>query len=269
MGLVMAQALESRKSGRAPEGYREYHFAVNNYVDYFIDESNPERRVRLALLSKEPDQEGVRRAFSIGGGAELSLMGKRILKRRGVRFTKEAGERHAHRDARLDINVPIADEQNVAHSIQEYFLENTWVLKQEERDLFRELREELGASRLPSGKLNKDGRDILSPGELRRLKIHRTTTLSPREWKEAYTKGARARKERGVITRQIYNMHNIVLPTEILNKLIASEKIHVITEEDKAALRAACQRGEGVARVVRNGRIIELGTNLYLTGDCA
>jgi len=267
MGLGMIRAPERARVQKPPEGYREYHFAVNNYVDHFIDAGDSSRRVRLALLSRESDSEGVYRAFSIGGGAELSLMGKRILKRRGVRFTKEAGERHAHRDARLDIDVPVNGEEQAALAIQELFVENPWITKQPERDLFRELREELGASRLPSGKHNRDGRDILNARELRSMRIQCITTVSPREWKEPYTKGARARRERGVITRQIYNLHNVVVPTDVFNKLIASDKLHVLTQEDTALLRGAANRNEGVARVERNGRTIELGSNLYLTGD--
>lgn len=241
-GILKKNNQESRETYAA-----EAYFSVSNLVRHcnVIHEDGRQETFDIAILGGKT-KDGAPRFQAIGGGAKLSDAAIEQLKAEYPNMRFRDGEEAD--DARFYIPVPdaasgsgeeaINERDKFVHDVMDRFNSPEAPLFKCSDEMSRELVEELTEV--------KDGLPApLSEEEAGEIKIEYTGAVSPIQWGTS----ASGRAGSSAYYYRTFHLYDITVSEKIFEKLRASDRMRVLSEEDVAALRASTQKGEAAAKL--------------------
>jgi len=213
---------------------QEYYVSVSNIVDTLsvrkedgsitlvghvcLDEGNT--ITRIDPVTRKEKTYTVYQAP--GGGAYISPEFQQSLAGEGAQFGK-SGRGADDLDARLNITLPKTQARERLAALQEKILLDSSLERSPIREFVEEC-EELGVS--------------LTDSERNALTSTHISTMTALMSVEEDTAGNKARKARGIESVRTYIVHNLVLPESLLNRLMATGKLKILSPEEVARIKS-------------------------------
>lgn len=257
------QGLESIETEKNPEIY----FSVSNLIRGCVVEKEDGSTQRFDVAIRGKDLDGKLKYQAIGGGAKMppEVIGQ-MKEEFGDRIRFRGGEEAD--DARFYISIPDSaqiaksdseEQQQTAkenlneftHNVFDRFAEYVQRGKDVDNTGSDEFSYEVDADREVKEELLKAG--VLNSGEVENIKIDYTGTVSPIQWQKT-TSG---RSDGAVGYQRLFNLFDMNVTEEEFEKIKSSDKIRILSEEDKLAIKKATKEGTVAAELPDGSVVVE------------
>ncbi|PIR85298.1 hypothetical protein COU15_01405 [Candidatus Kaiserbacteria bacterium CG10_big_fil_rev_8_21_14_0_10_45_20] len=234
----MTESLTSSKEGRP----REVYFSISNILNAVQVRMEDGSVVSHHIAIQHREHEGKPKFQALGGGAKLTPEAKAQLKDEFEDIRFRSGEEST--DARFYLPVPEGlskeEEAKWASGVMERFSQQDSAIFED--DILREVVHEL-----------TDESGILSPEDVTDIHGTHVSVVSPIQW-DKQTSGRSAHADG---YHRIFHLFNIEISEEVFNKLAESEKIKVLSDEEKKVIIKATEEGESVAELPDGSVVVE------------